>query len=79
MATTSTSDGIVQDLNMVISALIAERERLVTLFKPTLPGGYSLWAVVPESVRTSVRDNASTSVTNVSATLAGVAESIGAL
>ena len=79
MAIPSASDTVLSNLNVIISACLAERDRLNILFKASLPGNLTIWNSVSAQVRASVITDCSDKLTVASNTLTDVIESVGAL
>lgn len=70
MSIPSSAASVLVDMNSLVALIIAERDRLTTLSKASLPGGNSLWNVIPEEVRTTVSNDAQTNL-DAAATLLG--------
>ena len=62
MATPAQVKNLLLDFNALISDLLAERDRIATVASPTLPGGRSLWTVLPVTVQDSLKVDISSNI-----------------
>lgn len=62
MGTLAAIKSIMQDYNLLITQLITERDRIAAMTDTTLPGGRSLWVVIPAAVQTSLKTDVITKI-----------------
>jgi len=79
MAIPSAADSVLSDMNSLLALIIAERDRLSTLTKKTLPGGVSIWNVVSSDVRVSVINDATANLASAQNFLDNITVGIGAI
>lgn len=79
MATPAQLVSVMSDYNAIITALIAERDRIEAVTNPTLPGGRTLWSALPAAVQTSLKNDIALNITTAQTAINNVVVGIGAL